>query len=287
MNIKTAIMPVAGAGSRVFPCTTAIEKCMMPIYAGTQSRPVIDFMVEDCARAGIERIIFVTSERGKVQLSEYFEHLNQDLKEQLRQLGKDDILEEELARRAAFNVKYEYIIQPLTQYGTAFPPFLAKDYLRGETRFALMGGDDFVYRQDGTSELGAAIETWNSSDADHVIMGKPISRQEGPKYGILQSDASGKLLGIDEKPPLERVPEQPVANISRYLLSESIWPYLGAEMAKNRGSAEHYITYPINNAVAAGYSFKVHPVGGEYMDGGSFEGLMRASEYISAHPIAC
>ena len=285
MTIETTIMPVAGAGSRVFPCTTAIEKCMMPIYAGAQSRPVVDFMVEDCARAGIKRIIFVTSERGKVQLSEYFEHVNQNLKEQLQRLGKDDMLAEELVRRESFNLTYEYIIQPSDQYGTAFPPFLAKGYLKGETCFALMGGDDFVYRQDGTSELGAAIETWNNSDAEHVIMGKPVARAEGPNYGILQTDASGRLLGIDEKPPLERVPQEPVANISRYLLSDSIWPYIETEMAKRRGTAEHYITYPINDAIADGHSFQVHPVGGEYMDGGSFEGLLKASEYISAHPL--
>ncbi|HSX06123.1 MAG TPA: sugar phosphate nucleotidyltransferase [Candidatus Saccharimonadia bacterium] len=284
MTIETAIMPVAGAGSRVFPCTTAIEKCMMPIYAGEQSRPVIDFMVEDCVLAGVKRIIFVTSERGKVQLSEYFEQINQNLKEQLVRLGRDDKLEEELARRESFNLTYEYIVQPSKQYGTAFPPFLAKDYLRGEARFALMGGDDFVYRQDGTSELAAAIETWNGSNANHVIMGKPISQADGPNYGILQTDSGGKLVQIDEKPPLERVPQEPVANISRYLLSDSIWPYIEAEMAKDRGSAEHFITYPINRAIADGQTFQVHPVGGEYMDGGSFEGLMRASQYISAHP---
>jgi len=220
-----------------------------------------------------------------VQLSEYFEHVNQNLKEQLQRLGKDDMLAEELARRESFNLTYEYIIQPSDQYGTAFPPFLAKDYLKGETRFALMGGDDFVYRQDGTSELGAAIETWSNSDAEHVIMGKPVAWAEGPNYGILQTDASGKLLGINEKPPLERVPQEPVANISRYLLSDSIWPYIKTEMAKRRGTAEHYITYPINDAIADGHSFQVHPVGGEYMDGGSFEGLLKASEYISAHPL--
>lgn len=97
-------------------------------------------------------------------------------------------------------------------------------------------------------------------------------------------DEYGKLLGIDEKPPIERVPQNPVANISRYLLSESIWPFITDEMARNRGTGEHYVTYPINDALEDGHTFLVHPVGGKYLDGGSFEGLLEASQYITANP---
>src|SRR5664279_6222767 len=104
----------------------------------------------------------------------------------------------------------------------------------------LMGGDDFVYRQDGTSELAAAIKQWEDTGTYHLIMGKPVLHEEGPTYGILQVDARGMLTGIDEKPPLARVPENPIANISRYLLSDSIWPYIEAEIAQQRGTGEHY-----------------------------------------------
>lgn len=282
--IETVIMPLAGAGTRAFPVTTAIEKCMMPIYAGDQSRPIVDYMVDDCVRAGVKRIIFVTSERGKVQLQDYFEAIDRHLQTQLRRLGKDDKLEAELARRQAFGLEYEYVIQPADKYGTAYPPYLAKDYLQGERHFALLGGDDFTYHQDGTSELTAAIAGWAASGVEHAIMGKSIARDEGPKYGILQINDAGLLVGIDEKPPLGRVPDKPVANISRYLLSDSIWPFIEAEMRNDRGQAEHYITYPIGEALAAGQNFYVHAVEGEYIDGGSFEGLMRASQYISTHP---
>jgi UTP-glucose-1-phosphate uridylyltransferase len=283
-TIDTVVMPLAGAGTRAFPITTAIEKCMLPIYAGSQSRPIVDYMVEDCARAGVKRIIFITSERGRTQLKDYFEEINPHLQAQIKRLGKDDQLQAEVARRQAFGLQYEYVVQPADQYGTAYPPYLAKDRLRGEQRFALLGGDDFIYRQDGVSELTTAIAGWVASGAEHAIMGTPIDRAEGPKYGILQVNGSGLLAGIDEKPPIERVPAKPVANISRYLLSDSIWPFIEDEMRKERGRAEHYITYPIAAALAAGQNFYVHPVAGEYIDGGSFEGLLRASQYITAHP---
>jgi UTP--glucose-1-phosphate uridylyltransferase len=284
MSVNTAVIPVAGVGTRVFPITTAIEKFMMPIYAGEYSRPIIDYMVRDCAKADIKRIIFVTTARGKKQLQDYFEDIDSNLEAQLQGLGKKDRLNEEKERRRLNGLTYEYIIQPLGKYGTAYPLYLARKYLNGEKQFALMGGDDFVYREDGSSELLEAINLWEKTKTDHVIMGNPVSREEATKYGVLQIDNQGRLVSIDEKPPIERISPSPVVNISWYLFSESIWSYIEDEIAKNRGTGEHYITYPINSVLDTGQTFQVHPVGGVYMDGGSFEGLLKASLYISEHP---
>lgn len=284
MNIKTAVIPVGGVGTRVFPNTTAIEKFMMPIYAGIYSRPIIDFMVSDCAEAGIKRIIFVTTERGKRQLQDYFEKIDPNLEAQLQKLGKTNKINEERERRRAFGLTYEYIIQPLgKKYGTAYPPYLAREYLKGENQFVLMGGDDFVYREDGSSELLEAINLWEKTKTDHVIVGNRVARKEATKYGVLQIDDLGRLVSIDEKPPIERISSNPVVNISRYLFNESIWPYIEEEITMDRGSNEHYITYPINLALTSGQTFQVHPVGGVYMDGGSFDGLLKASIYINEH----
>jgi UTP--glucose-1-phosphate uridylyltransferase len=286
IRIETAVLPLAGTGTREFPITTAIDKAMMPIYAGKQSRPLVDYMVEDCASAGLKRIIFVTTERGKVQLQSYFEpgHLDSYIQQQLENQGKTELLLAEQERRNKYGVQYEYIIQsPEDGYGTTVPLYLARAALQGEQRFALMGGDDFVYHQDVTSELGLALKTWDDSGADHVIMGLPVPRDEGPKYGILQTNARGQLTAWDERPPLARVPEHPVANISRYLLSDVIWESVEQEMQQQR-DGEHYITYPVLAALADGQSFQLHEVTGQYLDGGSFEGLLAASEYVTANP---
>lgn len=286
ITIETAVMPLAGAGTRVFPGTTAIEKCMMPIYEGNAARPVVDYMVEDCARAGIKRVIFVTSERGRTQLQDYFEQLSDRLEEQLRRTGKDVKIAEELERRRSYDMRYDYVIQPTDTYGTAYPPFLAMPLLAGESHFTLAGGDDFVYHPDGTSELRQAIETLNmSSNNNHVIMGNPVPREDAPKYGVLQTSDDGVLLGIDEKPPIDRVPENPIVNISRYVLSDKIWPHIQEEMSRSLlHGEEHYITNPITNAATEGQVFRVHAITGTYLDGGSPQGLLQASQYITEHP---
>jgi UTP--glucose-1-phosphate uridylyltransferase len=292
MSVETAVIPVAGAGSRVFPLTTAIEKCMLPIYAGDDldpdgqplSRSLVDFMVADCAAAGLKRIIFITTPRGQQQLHDYFgPEIPAHMKDQLLSLGKTGPLDAEQQRRESYGLQFEYILQPPKPYGTTVPLHLAQTALASEKHFALMGGDDFVYHRDGTSEMAAAIEGWETSGADHAIMGLPVLRKNAPKYGILQTE-HGRLTAVDEKPPLERVTTKPIANISRYLLSDGIWDYINEEMAQDRNGAEHYITYPIAAALADGQSFHVHPVTGYYMDGGSFEGLRQAGNFIAENP---
>lgn len=50
--ISKAIIPVAGWGTRRLPITKTIEKCMLPIG----NRPLVDFVVQDCLKAGITDI---------------------------------------------------------------------------------------------------------------------------------------------------------------------------------------------------------------------------------------
>src|SRR5580700_10420536 len=117
-SIETAIIPVAGVGSRMLPATWSIEKCMLPIYTGGQTRLLVDWMVEECAKAGLKRIIFVTTERGKKQLRDYFESIDSTLAVRYSHLGKEKTVVNEEARRAAYGLTYEYVIQPLDIYGT-------------------------------------------------------------------------------------------------------------------------------------------------------------------------
>jgi UTP--glucose-1-phosphate uridylyltransferase len=288
MNIETAVMPVAGSGTRGFPLTASQDKFMMGIYAGDSIRPTVDYMVQDCVDAGIDRVIFVTSQHGKIALQDFFENLRPDLEAQLEGLGKKDLINREKERRRSLGLTYEYIIQPPGKhYGTAFPPFLAKDHLKGESGFVLVGGDDFIYNEDGSSELQRAITTWGNANTDQVIMGNPVDRSEASKYGIFQVNPQGQLLDIDEKPPQERVPSNPVANISSYGLSESIWPHITEEMERTLGvGEEHFITNAINAAIKSGQTFQVHAAEGKYMDGGTPRGLLAASNYINEHPQA-
>src|SRR5688572_10023993 len=142
MNCTKAIIPVAGYGTRRLPITKAIEKCMLPIG----NRPIVDYVAEDCLKAGITDIILVVGEQFD-QMQTYFGR-NELLEEYLRGKGKTKELEEivELAQKA----KVHYVVQDQHQpYGTATPVALAANFIEDGEQVLVLMGDDFIYNRDG------------------------------------------------------------------------------------------------------------------------------------------
>ena len=70
-RIRTAVIPVAGLGTRFLPATKTVPKEMLPIL----DRPGIDYIVKEAALAGIEKIVFVTA-RGKDAMIDYFDRIS-------------------------------------------------------------------------------------------------------------------------------------------------------------------------------------------------------------------
>ena len=68
MEIKTAVIPVAGKGTRFLPVTRAVAKELLPLV----DTPIIHHIVMEAARAGVERIVLITS-KGKTALVDYFD----------------------------------------------------------------------------------------------------------------------------------------------------------------------------------------------------------------------
>ena len=67
-QIKKAVFPVAGMGTRFLPATKAVPKELLPIV----DRPLIQYAVDEAREAGIEQMIFVTG-RGKTAIVEHFD----------------------------------------------------------------------------------------------------------------------------------------------------------------------------------------------------------------------
>ena len=70
MNVRKAVIPAAGFGTRFLPATRTIPKVMIPVL----DRPTIHFAVEEAARAGIEQVILVVS-RNHQATGDYFDHI--------------------------------------------------------------------------------------------------------------------------------------------------------------------------------------------------------------------
>ena len=88
MGVVDAVVPVAGLGTRLLPATKSQPKEMLPVVG----KPVVQYVVEELAAAGIERILFVTG-RGKSAIEDHFDP-DPDLIRRLRETGKEELLAE-------------------------------------------------------------------------------------------------------------------------------------------------------------------------------------------------
>jgi len=268
-TITKAIIPVAGWGTRRLPITKSIDKCMMPVG----NRPIVDYVVRDCIKAGITEIFFVVS-KGSTQLQNYYSE-NPALNQFLEYNGKQDLME--LARPPQ-HVTFHYIEQDANQkYGTAVPVSLIVPLLKKGDSVALMMGDDFVHNRDGSSELARLIAA--TPDGGSSMMSTTVPEDQVNRYGVIDfNEDTGSFQAIIEKPPVGQAPSNQI-NISKFILNydmlSRVYNYCLIEI-----SGEYYITEPISQAVLDKQIMTVMPIQGEYMDCGNVHGWLHANEVI-------
>lgn len=272
MNITKAIIPVAGWGTRRLPITKTIEKCMLPIG----NRPLVDYVVQDCLKAGITELIFVVGE-GSTQLQEYYRS-NIQLNDYLRRNGKED----KLPMVAPLDgVMLHFVTQPsYGKYGTAVPVALAADYVHeGESVVVLMG-DDFFYNEDGSSEVKRLIE--GTPEGTNGILGAVLNDNtpENQFYGSIEVDENDDFLRVNEFPLV--LPAPFIKNVSKYLLNHAMVNAIKDYVeSTDLMDDEYYIFTPFEPLLTSGQErMKLIRAEGQYLDGGSVEGWLHANNVV-------
>lgn len=277
MNCTKAIILVAGYGTRRLPVTKAIEKSMLPIL----NRPVVDYVVEDCIKAGITDIYFVVN-KDAVQIRNYY--------------GRNIVLEEYLAahkkQRLASSVlppkqaTFHYVEQDTASdapYGTAVPVMLCREFINPGEHFLVLTGDDFVFNADGSSEIKRLMKAAGSKSA---MLGVEVPETMVSNYGVIAShEVDGHLVydAIQEKPSIEEA-ESNLINISKYVLPAAFYEYLDKIMqSQPNPSGEYYIIDALNAFAQDGNEICVMRAQGEYLDSGTVENWLYANQYIASH----
>ncbi len=134
MEIKIAVVPVAGLGTRLLPATKSQPKEMLPVGR----KPVVQYVVEELARVGMQRILFITGP-GKASIENHFD-LDNELIQILRQNGKEDLLAELSFERAP--LQYFYTRQR-RQLGLGHAVACAQAFV-GDQPFAVALGDSII-----------------------------------------------------------------------------------------------------------------------------------------------
>ena len=275
MQIKKAIIPVAGWGTRRLPITKVIEKAMLPIG----NRPLVDYVVEDCAKAGIKEVYIVIDEKPFSQIKAYYED-NQKLNDYLVARGKGDKLALTDTSRDGLTIHFYAQKNVDGRYGSAEPVAqVVEEYSIKESCVVLMG-DDFVYNKDGSSDLARLMKKVKSND-ESAMLATEISLEDVERYGVLKVD-DGMLTGIYEKPKKEEAPSN-LINISKYIMSNELLQRIVKYCKENDfgpKDQEYLITDPIIDHIKAGKKIHVMPIKGEYLDGGSEEGWLHANNVV-------
>lgn len=275
MQINKAIIPVAGWGTRRLPITKVIEKAMLPIG----NRPLADYVVEDCAKAGIKEAYIVIDEKPFSQIKAYYEE-NTSLNNYLIARGKEDKLT--LADTSRDGLVLHFYAQKDVdkRYGSAEPVAQVVEEFGIDEPCVVLMGDDFVYNRDGSSDLARLMELVKSPD-DSAMLAAEVPMENVERYGVLKVD-KGLLTGIYEKPKREDAPSNMIS-ISKFIMSSELLQRIVKYCKENDfgpKDQEYLITDPIIEHIKAGGKIRVMPIKGEYLDGGSMEGWLHANNVV-------
>jgi UTP--glucose-1-phosphate uridylyltransferase len=216
MNVKKAVIPAAGLGTRFLPATKAQPKEMLPIL----DKPAIQYVVEEALRAGIDDILIISG-RGKRSIEDHFDR-SLELEMYLKEKGKADLLEE--VQQISEKVAIHYIRQrdPL---GLGHAVSVAEPHVGGQP-FACLLGDDIMTEDNPLLERMLAI---HARYGRSVIAVKEVPREEISLYGCIEpdfvEDNLARVISIVEKPPPEDAPST-LAAIGRYVLTPEIFDAL-------------------------------------------------------------
>ncbi len=216
--LRKAVIPVAGLGTRFLPATKAQPKEMLPLV----DTPVIQYVVEEAIRAGIESLVLVTG-RGKAAIENHFD-VSFELEDTLRRRGKQEDLD--LVRGISHLAQFAYVRQgePL---GLGHAVLCARHAV-GDEAFALLLGDDVFDERD--SALDALIAAYKRTGKS-VVGVQEVPLDHVSRYGIVNApadhDGVWDVTTIVEKPAPKDAPSR-WAVVGRYVLEPRVFDHLVA-----------------------------------------------------------
>ncbi len=215
--VRKAVLPVAGLGTRFLPASKVTPKEMATLV----DRPAIQYIVEECARAGLDDLLLVTA-AGKTPVEDPFDR-RPDLERALAAKGKDAELAS--VRRPA-ELATIHSVRQHEALGLGHAVLQAADHV-GDESFAVLLGDDIV--DPATPFLERMI-------AAHERTGRPVvALMEVPRdqvhlYGVAsvepgERDDELAITGLVEKPAVDEAPSNLIV-IGRYVCPPQVMDVL-------------------------------------------------------------
>lgn len=232
-KISKAVIPAAGFGTRFLPFTRAVPKEMIPLV----DKPVIQYVVEEAAAAGIKDILIITSS-GKEAMQNHFLP-DRELEDRLAATGKNQLLAELKNIQNLANLTF---VEQQVLNGLGGALLLAEEFANGEP-FAVLLGDTVVRSNTNIPAIGQLIACFEQYNMPVTGL-EHVPRERISNYGVVSgnmlSENVMQITGLVEKPAPEEAPSD-LAIASRYVLTADIFDYL--KKSPHHGAAQEiYLT---------------------------------------------
>ena len=238
------IILAGGSGTRLYPIPKAVSKQILPLY----DKPMVYYPLSVLMLAGIREVLIISTPRDISLFKELF--------------GDGSHL----------GMEFQYAVQDQPR-GLADAFIVGKNFI-GNDSVALVLGDNIFYGQSFTSTLKSAAAKIQQEQGA-VIFGYYV--KDPTAYGVVEFDATGKVLGIEEKPA------QPKSNYAvpgLYFYDNSVVDIAANVKPSARGEIE--ITTVNNTYLERGQlSVELLGRGMAWLDTGTYDGLLEASNFIA------